>query len=292
VSGAPLVGPASANRAAEQGGAAARSHSATTTETLLVAPAEGALPTDPLAILYLCESKDADANVQTGTARINGLEAERDEALKKEQKAIQDAIQAEHDKSFWDDAANVLSKVAEVAAVVASVAAVVATAGAATPLSALAIAGCAMSSASIVDGEAHVLEKLGVDANVAGWIDTGLSIGGALCSGGAAVAAGGKAAGGFASTVSRAGLVVSGAAQAGRGAAEIASGVAQQKEENDLADATAADLSWNRLLRRIQTTLDDTKASDDQSQRVKGVLRDTMATRDATLSAAIFNPST
>jgi hypothetical protein len=290
VSGAPPIVSTAADREVEPAEAASP-HGTATAEPLFVAPGDGAMPTDPLAILYLCESNDAEANVRTGTAKVNGLENQRHEALAKEQKAIQDSIQAEHDKSFWDDMANVCSKIAEVAAVVASVAAVVATAGAATPLSAVAIAGCVMSSASIVDGEAHVLQKLGVDANAAGWIDLGLSLGGAGCSVGVTLAAGAKAASGFASTVGRIGVVVSGAAQAGRGSAEIAAGVDQQKEENDQADAAAADLSWNLLLRRIQTTLDDTQASDDQSQRVKGVLRDTMATRDATLDSALFQPS-
>jgi hypothetical protein len=248
--------------------------------SLLPDPAEGSLVgADPLSMLYLFESKDQQLAVTEGTNQISALQAERHEALQKEQQAIQKAMQAEHDHSFWDDLGSVCSEVAKVAVVVASVAAAVGTLGAAAPVAALAIAGAVLSTASFVDGECHVLRSLGVDDTTAGWVDTGMAIGGSLLSLGAGFAGGGQAA---SAAVGRAATVVAGAGGIGSAAATIGKGEALAREDQATADQVASQAQSDQATRRMQFVVDETQSSDQQAQQMLGTIAHTKTIQDQT----------
>jgi hypothetical protein len=255
---------------------------------LLTDPAAGALAgADPLSMLYLLESNDQQLGVDEGTKRIAALQTERHQALAQEQQAIQHAIDAQKSRSFWDDLGSICGEVAKVAAVVASVAAAVATLGAATPIAAVAIAGAVLSSASFVDGECHVLRALGVDENTAGWIDSGMAIGGAVLSVGAGLAAGGRVASSTLATVNRASAVVTGVGEIGRGASTIEGGEALARSDEAAADQIAAQARSDHAQRLMQNVIDDTQSSDQEAQGTMGTIADTRAIQDQTaLSAA------
>jgi hypothetical protein len=256
--------------------------------SLLTDPAAGALAgADPLSMLYLLESKDQQLGVDDGTKRIAALQTERHQALAQEQQAIQQAADAKKNGSFWDDLGSICGEVAKVAAVVASVAAAVATLGAGTPIAALAIAGAVLSSASFVDGECHVLRALGVDDKAAGWIDSGMAIGGAVLSVGAGIAAGGQLASSIPATVNRASAVVAGVGEIGKGVSTIEAGEARANSDQAAADQLAAKARSDHAQRLVQTVIDDTQSSDQAAQRTMGTIANTRAIQDqTTLSAA------
>jgi hypothetical protein len=250
----------------------------------LPGPADGALPADPLSWLYLFESTDRQLGVGEGTKKLLALQSEGHQKLLDEQQAIGQAIAAESSHSFWDDLGGAFGQIAKVAAVVASLAAVVATAGAATPIAAIAIGGAVLSSAGFVDGEVHVLQKLGVDDRTAGWIDVGLSTGGAICSAGAGVVAGGRAASSAISALERGGAVVAGAGAVGKGASVIAAGAAQARADQAQADAIAGRAQSDHLQRMILLLIDRTRDSDGESNGILRTIARTKTIQADTLS--------
>jgi hypothetical protein len=251
--------------------------------SLLTDPVPSALAgADPLSMLYLFESRDQQLGVDQGTKKIAALQTERHQALAQEQQAIQQAMDAQKSRSFWDDLGGICGEVAKVAAVVASVAAAVATLGAATPIAALAIAGAVLSSASFVDGECHVLRALGVDDKTAGWIDSGMAIGGSVLSVGAGMAAGGQAASSTLATVNRASAVVAGVGEIGRGASTIEAGEALARSDQAAADQIAAQARSDHAQRLMQIVIDDTQSSDQTSQRTMGTIANTRTIQNET----------
>ena len=116
---------------------------------------------------------------------------------------------------------SVCGEVAKAASVVASIAAAVGTCGAATPLAAVAIGGAVLSTAGFLDGETHVLQKLGVDAGTADLVDMGMSLAGVAGSAGAGLLAGGDAASTTTEVVERTAAATTGVAEVGKGASEI-----------------------------------------------------------------------
>jgi hypothetical protein len=253
--------------------------------SLLPEPPGGALAGgDPLSAIYLFESKDSNDQLQSGTDRVRGLQTERAQALQKELSAIQQEDDAVKHKSFWDSLGSVLGEVAKVAAVVASVAAAVVTCGAAAPLAAVAIVGVVLSTAAFVDGEFHVLRALGVDDKTAGFIDLGMSIGGALCSGGAALASSAQTASSTVVTIKTTATVVTGVTAVGGGVATIESGQAQAGIDRADADQVVAEALSDHYLRSIQTIIDEVQDSDEKSKQIlktivaaKGIENDTAA---------------
>lgn len=258
-----------------------------TTASLLPDPILGALAgADPMSMLYLFESKDQQLGVEEGTKKIAALQSEREQALQQEQQAIQQAIDASKQQSFWDSLGSICGEVAKVAAVVASIAAAVVTLGAATPIAALAIAGAVLSTAAFADGELHVLQALGVNAETAGWIDTGLAVGGAVLSCGAGIAAGGHAAAVGSSVVGKAAGGAAVAAAVGKGAAGMAAGGARAQSDLAAADEAAAQGRANHALRFMQMIIDETQNSDEQSQRIMGTIANTKTIQDETATSA------
>jgi hypothetical protein len=264
--------------------------------SLLPEPPVGALAgTDPLSVMYLFESKDRNDELSTGTSRVRGLQTERAQELQKELAAIQQEDEATKHKGFWDSLGSVLGEVAKVAAVVVSIAAAVVTCGAGAPLAALAIAGVVLSTAAFVDGECHVLKALGVDDKTTGYIDLGMSIAGALCSGGAAVASSAQAAASTAAaantatsstvaTVKTTAAVVAGVTAVGSGVATIESGQSQAAIDRADADQIVAEALSDHYLRSIQAVIDEVQDSDEKSKQIlktivatKGIQNDTAA---------------
>jgi hypothetical protein len=257
--------------------------SPTESPALLAEPTPGALAgTDPLSMLYLFEAKDQQLGADAGTQRIAALQTERHRALEQEQQAIQKAVQADSQHSFWDTLGNIFGEVAKVAAVVASVAAAAATLGAATPIAAVAIGGAVLSSVSFADGELHVLRSLGVDDRTAGWIDMGMSIGGAALSVGAGIAAGGRVASSTLSIVGRAGAVVAGASQVGKGACGIEGGEAQARSDRAEADRVAALAKSDQAARWIRALIVDAQSSNERSERVMEAIVNTKTVQNET----------
>jgi hypothetical protein len=281
----PPVAPAPAQANASQPPAGGEAHS------LLIDPSPGALAgTDPLSMLFLFESKDQDLGLDQGTKRIEALQSERHQALAQEQQAIQNAVDAQHNRSFWDDLASICGEVAKVAAVVASVAAAIATAGAASGLTVavvVAVAGAGLSCAAFADGELHVLHALGVDDDTAHWVDFGMSMGGAVCSLGAGLLAGGSAATGSLGIVGRASAVVAGASEVGKGASMIQAGEAQAQGDQAAADQVAAQAQSDHAARRMQVVFGDAENSNQQSERIMRSIANTKTIQNETsLSAA------
>jgi hypothetical protein len=259
------------------------------TTPLLPEPSPGALAgADPLSMLYLFESSDRQLGVDEGAKKIAALQTERHQALDQEQQAIQQAINASKQQSFWDTLGSICGEVAKVAAVVASVAAAVATLGAATPVAAVAIAGAVLSSASFAESEFHVLHALGVDDKTVGWVDLGMSLGGAALSVGAGIVAGGRLASSLPSLIGRAGAVVAGAGEMGKGACGIEAGQAKARNDQAEADQVAALARSDQAARQMRAAIVETQTSDQQSEQIMETIANTKTVQDETsLGAAI-----
>jgi hypothetical protein len=242
------VGPTTSNASSPPGAL---------TGSLLPSPSD--MPTDPLLVLYYCDAKEQQFGIREGQQRLQALQTERRQALQQELDAIEKLVEAAHHKSFWDDLGSICSEIAKVAAVVVSVAAAVASCGAASPLAAVAVAGAVLSAAGFADNELHVLQRLGVSSELAGIVDTGLSVGGAVCSLGTA---------GLPSTaIGRVSAVVEGVGAIGSGAAAIGSANALADADRAAADQVASEGNQSALRRLIVHLLEELKGSADQSEQ-------------------------
>jgi hypothetical protein len=251
------------------------------------APDVAALPAgDPLSLLYFFESKDQDLGVDEGTKRIQGLQVERNQSLVQERQAISKEDDAVKSHSFWSDLGNILGDVAKVAGIVAAVAVTVCTAGSAAPVAALAIAGIILSSASFVDGEFHVLQKLGVDQKAAGWVDTSMAVAGAVCSFGAGLASAGGAVVNTASAIGRAASIASGVTSMAQGAATVEAGRAQSQCDEAGADEVQAVATSAAALRFMQVVISETESSDDSSKQIMATIGVTKSIQNSTVVAA------
>lgn len=189
-------------------------------------------------------------------------------------------------RQFWAELESGALEVAKWAAVAGSTALAVASLGAATPIAALAVVGAVMSCAAAADSSFHIMEKLGVDKDTAAWVNVGLIVGGALCSGGAGAA---QMLSGGANTVStavRAGAV---AANIAGGGASVAAGVAHvelaafdRDAKLAAADVYAAQQSQQRMEHRIQATIDAIKDVLQSKDRAMTRVQDAMTTQNAT----------
>jgi hypothetical protein len=284
VSAVSAVGCVSAPPCGQSGPSSAQ---VSTGDSLMPAPDVDALPAgDPLSLLYFFESKDQNLCVDEGTTRIQGLQAERNQSLVQERQAISKEDDAVKSHSFWSDLGNILGDVAKVAGVVAAVAVTICTAGSAAPVAALAIAGIILSSASFVDGEFHVLQKLGVDPKAAGWVDTSMAVAGAVCSFGAGAASAGGAAVSTASAIGRAASVASGVTSMAQGAATVEAGRAQSQCDEAGADEVQAVAASADALRFMQVVISETESSDDSSKQIMAAIGVTKSIQNSTVVAA------
>ncbi|HKO52313.1 MAG TPA: hypothetical protein VJV79_31610 [Polyangiaceae bacterium] len=256
---------------------------------LLPLPNGGDAQTDAMTWLYLFVSKQKSLDVSSGKSTIENTQRMRDEAYKQELEAIKQAVEAAEHSSFWDSLASVALDIGKVAAIVGSVAVAVGTGGAGI-VGVIAVAGALLSTASFVEGEAHVLSKLGVDEGTASWIGVGLAIGGAACSGGAGLVAGAGSGVAQASTLQKVATtsgdvasVASGAATAAGGAAKIASKQYAGDQTDALADATGAQMIQGRLQRFLLMMLADLKAAQESDDATLGALRGALKAKAETL---------
>jgi hypothetical protein len=288
----------------------------TTGRSLLPPPSLGDDQMDTMALLYLMQTKMREQGMKDGKQAVEINHAAVQDALRKEHEALQKAVDEGKKGGFWDDFGKTMLTVAKVAAVVGSIALAIGTCGAGTAVAVLAIAGAVMSTAGFVQGEFHVLEKLGVDADTAKWIGLGLSIGGAACSVGAGLASTAAAAGDAAdaganagqatqttasaadagqagssaasgsnafTTGSRVAGVASGAATIAGGAAKIEAGDAHADEQQSMAEALKEQTKAQWLQRQLLALVDAMKDSDQSDGRVLDGIRGAMATHGDTL---------
>lgn len=198
-----------------------------------------------------------------------------------------------NNRAFMEDLEKGALEVGKWAAVAGSVALAVCSCGAAAPIAALAIVGAVASCAAAADSTFGIMEKLGVDKDTAMWIDVGLSIGGAVCSGGAGI---GMALGNSASAVNtavRTGAII---ADGAAGASTVVGAAAKMRvakfdEQAKLAaaDVQEAQQTQQRIERRIQALLDTMKDALESHgrglKRVGEAMTDFNATRVAIVRA-------
>jgi hypothetical protein len=205
------------------------------------------------------------------------------------------------DPQFWKDLESGAGEIAKWAAVAGSVALAVASGGAGAPVMALAITGAVLSVAAATDSEAHVLEKCGVDAKTAGWIDVGMSVGGAVCGAGAGLLAASSSAGVAANAgsatgasslqrgVQTAGTIVDcGAAGAGavRGAAHVEVGKFEADGLNAAADVKGAELAQQRIDRLVKLVLDAMSDAYQSGQKSVGDVQNALTTYGRAMTTA------
>ncbi len=267
-----------------------------TGESLLPPPSLGDEQMDTMALLFLMQTKLREQNMKGGHTAIEVKNKEKLAALERESERLAAAVEAHEEKGFWDKLGSALLTVAKVAAVVGSIAVAVASCGAGTGLAALAIAGAVLSTAGFAQSELHVLEKLGVDAETAGYVGLGLSLGGAACSVGAGVVttlgAAGNAAqlskiGNIASTGSKVSMMASGGAMIAAGGSRIAGANASAEAEHASAEALKEQLRAQRMQRLIEQIIEELKGSDESDARVLDGLRGAMLTKGETLIASV-----
>lgn len=189
-------------------------------------------------------------------------------------------------KQFWSDLEKGALEVAKWAAVAGSTALAVVSCGAAAPIAALAIIGAVASCAAAADSTFGILEKLGLSKDTAMWMDVGLSLGGALCSGGAGVAEALSATSTKAAeTAVRTGAIV---ADATSGGADVAGGLAHievatfERDEKLLAaDTKEAQARQAQIEKRIQALLDLMKDLIEPKEKSLGRINDAMSDYNA-----------
>lgn len=193
-------------------------------------------------------------------------------------------------RQFWADLESGALEIGKWAGVAASCVLAVVSCGSAAPIAALAIAGAVLSCAAAADSTFGIMEKLGVDAETAGWLNTGMSLAGALCSGGAGI---GQAFSTTAAKTAQVAVRTAGSATSLASAGATATGavaranVAAFERDAKMADANAvaAEARQQRTDRRIQglvAAIKETLASTGRGlTRVNDALTDYHATRVA-----------
>ena len=227
---------------------------------------------DGLMALFAYQSANRAINIKSASKQTANNQELRKQALQKLRKAIADAARARHKGGFWNKVANVASTVAKLAAVAGCVAAVVTTGGAAAPVVAL-----ALSSGAFLQGETHILQKLGMSDQAANWTALGMSVvGGGV---------GGASAMGVGQGVS---MAAQGAATATAGVATIQAGEAEAKAQSKMADAEAAKVDAARMQRLQQVLLQALKDEDESSERVLSSIRGSLDEQQRTLEACFY----
>jgi hypothetical protein len=192
--------------------------------------------------------------------------------------------------NFWSDVESGATVVAEVAAIVGATAVSIVTFGAGTPLLAVVVIGVAMSAASMADSQFHVLEKLGVNADIAAYVDLGLAVAGAVLTFGAGLSAsGGAAVSAGSQLISRLGTtaVMAGAyAKITQGGAHIQNGEFKAEAKDAEADGKAARFEIKRTQRIEQMLIQGLADNAKSSQRALETLQGAMTTKAQTVAIA------
>ena len=269
-------------QAVSAGGAGQPPPGSASQSVVLLPTPSGDTQTDAMTWLYVLTSKQQSLDVGSGKDTINGAQQQRAEAYKHEMEAIKKAVEAASHSSFWDSVTSVALTVGKVAAVVGSIAVAVGTGGAGV-VAVIAVAGAVLSTAGFVEGEAHILEKLGVDEGTATWIGVGLSVTGTACTAGAGWAASSGEISDAALTTQKVTSSASGVATAAGGAAKIEKGIYASEERHDLADSLKAQMDQARMQRFLFMLLNDLKASQETNDGTLHALRGALTTKGETL---------
>lgn len=262
------------------------------TSASLLPPPSVAPSTDSLGGIYalILELQEGNASHKKGQAE--GALQNKKVAQAKKLQAERDAEAKEKHASGLAKLGKTLGVVAGVAAIVGSAALAVCTYGAGTPFT-LAVAGAVLSSAAFAESQAHVCQKLGMSEKNDSYVTLGLSLGSALCSGGAgtmqALAGGAEAA----SSASTAGQAVGDAATLSSGTATAAgsyttmrAGEYQADAERSKADAAGHHAEADVYDRLVKNVLRDLQAAEKEDRRQLGELAGVIRTKDAALTTA------
>lgn len=201
-------------------------------------------------------------------------------------------------RQFWADLEKGALEVAKWGAVAASVTLAVVSCGGAAPVAALAICGAVMSCAAAADSTFHIQEKCGVDRETAGWVNVGLCVGGAICSGAAgfaqAVPGAAATAASSSSDAIRAVTVGATVIDAAAGTAAIAGGAAhiqvaafERDAKTAEADTLQAVQTQQRLERRIQKALDAVRETLQSRERGLERVNEGMKQHNSALVAVV-----
>jgi hypothetical protein len=244
--------------------------------SLLPAPQE--LPGDPLMALLELQTKSRRLQLDSGMKDIRNNKRLKAKAYKEYKAALKKAHEARKKGGFWKKTAKLCSKLGKYGAVVAAVAIAVGTGGVGTP-AALAIAGAALSSASLLQSETQFLQKMGMSDEMASYTEIGLGVGGAICTGGASGMAEADA---TIEAVEQGVAVTSGAANVAGGVATIKAGRYEGEARDREADALSARLEQQQLLRMFNQILDQIEGGEQSEERTMSSLRGAIQTRAAT----------
>ncbi len=263
--------------------------------SLLPPPQE--MPADPLMALFALQSKSQLLDVQSGIKDVQTNRKHREKAWKEMKAALAKARRARKKGGRWKTVAKLCSKLGKYGSVVAAIAIAVGTGGVGTPF-ALAIAGAALSSASLLQSETQFLQRMGMDDSMAGKFEFGLGVGGAVCTGGAGMAASASAAQQASEAAAatdkmdklvRTTETVQRAATATAGAATAAGGIASFQANQYDADATDHEtdalrqrIEDQRLQRMFSEILEQIEEAQESEQRTMASLRGAIDTRDTT----------
>lgn len=186
---------------------------------------------------------------------------------------------------FWHDLETGAKIVGAVVAIVVSVCVTIVTFGAGAA-SVVLVAALILSSAGAVESNTHVLEKMGVDPEVAMWTGVGCSIAGAIC-GGVGSLANTPA---ELSSVAQAAQGVGTAAEVGSAGASVVAAGAHVKNgyfaadnQDARADQTAAEHRTQQIERTIDMIIEGIKENAKSNERALQTLQGAMATKDQTL---------
>lgn len=265
--------------------AAAAASTATDSDSLLPSPGETA-ELDAMSLLYLYMAEGRDTSAASSRDAISKATEERHEKWQEIKAAIQKALDAAKDGGFWSDLGDVFGKVAKIATLVAAAAATIASMGAAAPVLALAIAALVLSAGAMAQGEFHFLQKLGVSDKAAFWIELGMVVGAAACTGGAALMPGGGANAAWVQLAKQLATVIGGGSSIIAGGSAMAASAYQHDTDEANADAAKGRVTMDQLARQIIELLDDYEQSEKSSNRALGSLRSAVSIHGDTLVVA------
>jgi hypothetical protein len=244
---------------------------------------------DAIAAFLMVESRSRNLSLGRGVRNIQALREERRTEWEKQKTALLEAAKAHEDSGFWGSIGEMCEAIGKVAAVVTSVAVAVGTGGAGLPF-ALAVAGACLSTAALAQGEFDILQELGVDAEISGYIELGLAVGGVVCTGAAAFMAAPQSATQFEKVASTAEKVSTAAAGAATITAGVAVGNKYAAEANAgdcYADATTAHLNETRLDRMLTRILDELEESERSYRQMVRAAQGAMEIEDNTVLLSI-----
>lgn len=241
---------------------------------LMVTPAARPNIRAVLIQLQALAQEQAKEGQQTREVQIDRSKEEMQAAAAKMLEAFKRA-EEEKDGGFWGDVAEIAGDVATVAAVVGAIALTVATAGAGAPF-VLAVVGAVLAAGAAAESKFQVLEKLGVDPEVAKWIAIGMSVGSALCGAGAGfLAAGGAAATGVqaaAKVVGTCGSFAGAAAGIAGGASGMVLASRDAASKRAEADGTEAQNAQQRLQDLVRRLIDAIEEAMQNGRAVTSAL--------------------